>query len=354
MSDSMSQAKHPSRRAARRAWSRVRASLHDVIGASIAFYGVCTALYVLMHFGIGERLAVVAFLNNFMPLLLLPAPVLLLAHLPFRRWRLVLVLLPAALMFGLSYGAFFTPNRVHAGRDTVPMTVLTYNLHSEREALTPMADVIGNANADVVALQELSPEAARAFVEAYGERYPYRALHPAPFHNVRGQGVLSRYPILEDSYWVADLGQQRVVLDVGGTRVTLYNVHPPHPFVATEKGMRVDVRRRSGVTDDILRRAASDTAPVILAGDFNMTDQTEVYAHVAAWYRDTYREVGWGLGFTFPEPLDSGLRSLVPPLARIDYIFHDETVLSLAARVWPTSGGSDHHPVWVQLAIPSQ
>ncbi len=39
------------------------------------------------------------------------------------------------------------------------------------------------------------------------------------------------------------------------------------------------------------------------------------------------------------------------PLARIDYVFHSEGLRAVEAHVWPTSGYSDHHPLFVQLAI---
>jgi endonuclease/exonuclease/phosphatase (EEP) superfamily protein YafD len=98
--------------------------------------------------------------------------------------------------------------------------------------------------------------------------------------------------------------------------------------------------------NNILQRTATEQGPLIIGGDFNTTDQTYSYDLMAAHFHDTFRETGSGLGFTFPAD-----REPIPPLARIDYVFHGGDVLSIASHVWPTSGGSDHRPVWVRLSI---
>jgi vancomycin resistance protein VanJ len=97
--------------------------------------------------------------------------------------------------------------------------------------------------------------------------------------------------------------------------------------------------------NELLRRAGGETMPVLIAGDFNMTDQTGDYARIAEQYADTYREIGWGMGFTFP---DLGQRLL---LAQLDYVFHSSHFVAVEARVWGTSGGSDHRPVYAVLGF---
>lgn len=103
----------------------------------------------------------------------------------------------------------------------------------------------------------------------------------------------------------------------------------------------------------ILERAAQDTGALIILGDFNMSDQSEDYARVLEQYNDTYREIGWGMGFTFPRALPRFLSrtSSFPPFIRLDYIFHNEAVMALEAQVWPVSGGSDHRPLFARLAL---
>lgn len=87
------------------------------------------------------------------------------------------------------------------------------------------------------------------------------------------------------------------------------------------------VRRKS---QSCLRLAANDSGPLMIVGDFNMTDQSADYGQITARYADTYREIGWGMGFTFPDfstlsaiPGSVSGLGFIRPLARIDYVFHD-------------------------------
>lgn len=328
-----------------RLMNRIMGGLRDFLLALTAFYGFCATAYIALHILVGEQLGLVAMLNNFMPLLLLPAIPLILVCFVLGRPRFSLALAPAALMLLASYGSLMLPGHAHAAAAGQPLTLLTYNLHGtwQPHGPTPMVELIKQANADVVTLQELSPNVATAMESLY----PYHALHTNKDSLVVGQGVLSRYPIVEDEYWVMGLGMQRVVLDVNGTHVTLYNIHLRNPFTSGITGARVDVSLREWALDDLLRRTANEKGPLILAGDYNMTDQTNSYKRVNALYRDTFREVGSWLGLTYPAD-----RGVVPPLARIDYVFHDDSVQSITAHVWASSGGSDHRPVWAQLSIP--
>jgi endonuclease/exonuclease/phosphatase (EEP) superfamily protein YafD len=312
--------------------------------ALIIFYGFCTTVFIALHILVGEQLQLVAILNNFMPLLLLPAVPLALLCVALGYIRFSLVLAPAILMLVASYGTLLLPGHANAAIAGQPLTLLTYNLHGDRQTrgTTSVVELVKQTDADVVTLQELSPTMAQALEQLY----PYHATHTNKDSLVVGQGVFSRYPIVEDDYWVMELGMQRVVLDVNGKRVTLYNVHIRNPFVRGASGPKVDVSQRESVVNDLLRRTAHEHGPLIIAGDYNMTDQTDSYRRINARYHDTFREVGAWLGFTYPADL-----RMVPPLARIDYVFHDDGVQSIAARVWPTSGGSDHRPVWVKLSL---
>ena len=88
--------------------------------------------------------------------------------------------------------------------------------------------------------------------------------------------------------------------------------------------------------------------PIILMGDFNLTDQTRHYSQITRTLTDVYREAGWGLGHTFPA---GGFYPRVPlPLIRIDYIFHSRELAGLEARTGD-SVGSDHIPVIARLSL---
>lgn len=326
------------------------------------------AILLVLDLAVGEQLALVGLFNTLLPTLLLPAFVFAALGLLRRRWGLALAQVPAIVAFVAYYGILFIPQQTAVDPNARQLSVLTYNLHAEWAQYDPIVALIREADADVVALQELGSPAAKVFAEQLADVYPYQALHPQDADFIWGQGVLSRYPIIEDTYVHTTFGQQRVVLDVDGRRVAMYNMHPPPPFSRTPAGYIYDPQQRSADLTIALDQASTETGPVILAGDFNMTDRTDDYARVAARFHDTFREVGWGLGFTLPDyshpqafafavrlPAWLKLPWLpVPLLTRIDFVFHDESFDSVEAKVWPTSGGSDHRPVLARLAFPSQ
>jgi endonuclease/exonuclease/phosphatase (EEP) superfamily protein YafD len=114
----------------------------------------------------------------------------------------------------------------------------------------------------------------------------------------------------------------------------------------------MDTSVRQQELNSTLERSNKETFPVLIAGDFNMTDWAADYGRITARYVDSYREVGWGMGFTFPAfSVTNPQLAFLPPLARIDYVFHDRAFQVLEATVLPDTGGSDHHPLLVRLRL---
>jgi len=325
-------------------------------------YVACTGAYGLSMSGglllrtlVGERWIVVAFFNGVLHLLLLPAVVLLPVSLLLRRWLAAALLVPAFVTFAAHYAPFFLPQTVDAPPDATHVSLLTYNLHAERSVLKPMADLIRAANADIVALQELTEEAAAYFARELADRYPYRALHPFP-NWYYGRGVLSRYPITDDQSWPetapVTVRLQRAVLDVDGVSLILYNFHAPPSRPVWGEGYDFGVRYRQ--IADLLRLAGQDDGAVALLGDFNTHDFDEDHGRITSQFEDAYRAVGWGMGFTNPDWRWDQSREgpgFIPLHDRLDYIFHNRALVAVEARVWHTSGGSDHRPLFARLAL---
>jgi vancomycin resistance protein VanJ len=314
-------------------------NLYRVISGA---YGLNVSALLLIRAIVGESWKLVALFNSYLHLLLIPALVFLPLTLLMKRWRLALLQVPPVILFIATYGVQFLPRgEMSVPPDTPRLSLLSYNLSKDNPSADDAIRIIREANADLVALQELNPLLADAFEGDLADIYPYRALHPDKSYP--GQGVLSRFPIVEDSYWKIHLGHQRVKIETNGAALILYNTHPVHPFLR-ERGF-FDPTLRAAEINDLLTRAEGETDPVLIAGDFNMTDLTADYQRIAVRYGDTYREVGWGMGFTFP---DLGQRLL---LARLDYVFHSQQFVALEAHVLTTSGGSDHRPLLVRFAL---
>jgi vancomycin resistance protein VanJ len=114
---------------------------------------------------------------------------------------------------------------------------------------------------------------------------------------------------------------------------------PADQFAATARDRYA---RRAAETARLGEEVRAVHAPVILLCDCNLTDTSQAYAQLAAFLTDSYREAGWGFGHT--------LRTASLPIAmqRIDYIWHSDAFVAVAATVGQ-DGGSDHLPVVVKL-----
>jgi endonuclease/exonuclease/phosphatase (EEP) superfamily protein YafD len=227
--------------------------------------------------------------------------------------------------------------------------MLTYNVQAASNNLASLTDVIRNANADVVALQELSQAAAQYLQSTLADLYPNQALFPQ-VNAHWGQGTLSRFPIAETQYWrneqiEAALGHMWATLEMDNRAVTVFNTHPVPPF-SFEDG--ITLNSHSQEIRVLLQRAAQHDTPLLLVGDFNMTQLMDEYQQVTMRYVDTFREAGSpGLGFTFP----AGHRLPLPPIVRLDYIFHSGHFRGLNAYPLSRSGASDHLPFWAELVL---
>lgn len=309
----------------------------------VAAYALGAALSVLLHLLLPDSFLPIGILNYFVHLILLPALVLFPACVLLRRWRLAGLLLPAVLAFFWFYGTYFNLSRANADSGRPTLTVMTFNIDKSADALDPILSIIRDSNADVVAVQELTSETAGIIEQELADRYPHMALHPQ--RSGSGLGILSRYPISDDEYVMLERAYQRVTLDVERQTVVLYTAHVVQPL-----GYRFRFSEREWEIMEIVKRAAAEPFPVILAGDFNMTERSETYRKVTAHFADAYREAGWGLGLTYPaSPKDRwGLYYPGLPVLRLDYIFSSEDFRVLETHTLP-SGGSDHRPVLAQL-----
>ena len=310
--------------------------------ATAGAYGLSLTGFWLLRGLTGESLNSVALMNNIVHLMLLLSLPLFAVTLLARRWTATVALLMPVIIALNAYLPLFTgtPPPPPAGPT---LTVLTNNIQARDSDYAGTIDVILEADADIVAVQEYWQIARRTMEPALAEAYPYVATHIGD-SPVQGQALFSRYPILEDEYIVGSVpvrfGHQRTRLDIDGTEIVIYNVHPVHPLVTN-----LDTSLRTADVEDVLQRARAEDAPTIIMGDFNLTPFTGDYARIAADYTDAFRVVGRGLGYTFPAG------GALPPLARIDYVFYDDHWTAASARVWPRSGGSDHHPIYAELVL---
>ena len=318
----------------------------------IGAYGISVTGFFAIRQIFGETLNLVAVVNNFVHLMLLPSLVLLPLALIMRRPLVIVTLL---FPFGMTlyyHAPLFTNENVLSSPEGTTVRVMTYNLLARSGGLDPAIEMIRTSDADIVTLQEVGFSAAARIESELTDMYPHQSLYPNNF-TTRGQGVISKYPIIETEYILSDwlvnyLGHQRVTIDLDSTTVAVYNLHPVHPLM-----VRLDVSVRWDDLEGILARAMTDSElmPTLLMGDFNLTPFTEDYERITAAFTDSYREVGYGLGYTFPNASAYGSAEWIPRLARLDYVFYDAHWQAAAAQVGENSFGSDHYPLTVELVL---
>ena len=202
---------------------------------------------------------------------------------------------------------------------------------------------VAATEADVLAIQEVSPELAAAIETEAFDRWPHRLVLPR--EDAFGIAVLSRFPMrahvedlgptlppearegpaVAEPYVVADL-------DIGGRPLRLLAVHTLPPFGARYAAIW---RRQCAV---LVERVEGERTPLIVAGDLNATPFHRVLRDLdAAGLRDGHGAVGRGLTTTFPTD------RWLPPML-LDHVLASEE-LAFTAVSERTIGGSDHRAV---------
>ncbi|NJL95495.1 MAG: hypothetical protein HC915_18100 [Anaerolineae bacterium] len=302
------------------------------------------ALYALLRLALGNDWWVLRAGGTFAHWGLLPA--LLLVPLPFlrRRWALAPVALFSAVAYLSWFGGLWLPKNPGLPAEAPALTVMTFNIASYRSDPERLVAAIRTADADVVAMQEVSQGHAAELDRHLAERYPHRVFLPDPLNTVTGKALLSRYPITRTETFVVPWNPSLSLeawLDVEGQPLQLLNIHPPPPLINAQGELFGHHFTTETILAEALARLDPDV-PSIIACDCNLTDQHPPYALLeAAGLRDAWRQNGWGFGNSFPAGW---------PLIRIDYLWADSLVRLGAVQVLD-GGSSDHRPVRAEVAL---
>ncbi len=225
------------------------------------------------------------------------------------------------------------------------LRVFSGNLMNGRADPEAFADLVRHSDADVVAVQELSPEQARALdrVLPHGRLEPARDFngmgiavrHPAEFDRLPLAGRDARIARLDPADWPALTGALEIV-----------NVHIAAPTWCMNDWVRI-LRRRVQIRGllEYLDRTPGQARAVL--GDFNATPAWPVYRVVAKRLED--------LALTHARSRDAKpARTWArwiggPPLLRIDHCFGSGVRVDdfqvVAIR------GSDHSGLVVDLSV---
>lgn len=304
--------------------------------------GLWTCLGVLTGWALVRGLGLdsatpLAQLVAYTPYAALGPPVLTAAALLGRRWRAAVVAGGLALCFA----AFVVPRVAPAAdpADGVALRIASANLYVGAASADDVVALVRRERPDVLALQELTPEAvARLDAAGLGRLLPYRALRSHP--GAGGTGLYARYPLDAarglDRRTTFDQVTASLRLPTGA--VDVVSAHPAPPLPG---------RTDRWVRDLGLVPPAPRSGPVrVLAGDFNASlDHAPLRRVLATGYRDAADDVGRGWMPTWPT--DDGR---LPPVT-IDHVLVDDRAGAQAFRT-SVLRGTDHRAVVAVLVLP--
>lgn len=235
-------------------------------------------------------------------------------------------------------------------------SVVTFNVQGGNRELGRATDWLLAQSPDLIVLQETA--------EGYDQRLaPLYAVYAHEDHIEGSVRIFSRYAILEREILLIEdePGREalRLLLNVDGRRLAVYAVHFSLPLLprapadadgdlGPEALLRYDERRRNAQIRRLLALVKEESAPYIVAGDFNMSDASLIYDEIAAQMQDAWRAAGNGAGRSWPVAEAIGLPRVIHPFLRIDYIWTSGSLRAASASVGEAIG-SDHLPVTALL-----
>lgn len=302
-------------------------------GWVIAVLAILSALPLLFHRYVPNSIGNLgSLLDTFLPWVGVAIPVLAVAALVRRSATAGVALLVPAVIWALMFGDLLIPGK--GGGGAYDLRVLTHNVDAANPDPERTARDLIAADADVMALEELTAGDLKIYKSAFAELYPYQVSRDTV-------ALWSKYPVVETKS-----------VDVGfsWTRALRAEVSTPEGKVAVYVAHLASVRvGTSGFTSDqrnntikALGRQIADErlAGVIVMGDFNGTANDRSLAPLTAGLRSAQGAAGTGFGFTWPSAF---------PMARIDHILVRGVTPTKAWVMSPT--GSDHRPVVAELRI---
>lgn len=227
----------------------------------------------------------------------------------------------------------------------VPLDIVTFNMYPQNEQFDEATAWLVDQDADLVLVQE-----------AFGDLRPLEAAYEHTLIDAdHGRAAFSRFPMVLQGMEQVDGSIQRLQLEIDEIPVMVYNVHllmPLDPESDAFFAFRYLEEQRNAQIRALLDDVAEQNMPVIVAGDFNTSEYSPIYAEIRAVLGDAYRRAESDFGWTWPagEFEDFSTPPWLPPLIRIDYVLYSDDFEAIRAAVGPQLG-SDHNPLSATLDL---
>jgi endonuclease/exonuclease/phosphatase family metal-dependent hydrolase len=222
-------------------------------------------------------------------------------------------------------------------------------------------------NPDILCIQEFYEHPDTSLIQFIknNSKLKYHAFVPIQKHY--GLLTISKYPIMASGlvdFKQTDLGTNGALytdIKIKKQKIRIYNIHlasmriQPHlkeiyqagthvmeekeDIISLLKKLRNSWKKQVLMVNKIKQHIGNRIDNIYLCGDFNSTPYTYIQRELASGFKDTFREKGRGLGFTFRSNF---------PLIRIDYIFvpKNKGVLRHETILFPES---DHFAVLAEV-----
>jgi endonuclease/exonuclease/phosphatase (EEP) superfamily protein YafD len=216
------------------------------------------------------------------------------------------------------------------------LRLLIANVHASNRDHSRLLELVRREKPHILLLEEIDGSWLAA-LNALASDYPHRVLRARPGNF--GIALLSRIPLELGEirqYGTAGVPSIEARITHGGEPLQILLTHPVPP-VGRDNAMRRD--EQASVVAKAARALGRRT---ILAGDFNMTPWSPVFADLleSSGLRDSAR--GFGLQTTWPMTLP------LPCRIPIDHCLHTPDLEVVDRRAGPDIG-SDHLPLIVEL-----
>lgn len=327
---------------------RLRVAIH---ATGLLYVAGMTALLVANHY-LRPAFPFVALASTFSLFLFVAALPLAFCLLLLRTRTAFATLILLVILFLTTHPLFPQLSAMSPARSQgAAVSTMTFNLGWKLTSPELLAQTIADSQADVVAIQEVTAEASAILTAELAATYPYRILDPA----VATTGLLSKLPVVSYQWLTPPHGRPfpHVVVDQGGAHWHIFPIHFYPPGILWWERLHLP---RGLIEADLeaevaylLQQVAAVSGPVVVLGDFNMSDQSRAYSAMTSRLQDSFRQAGMGLSRTFPNNFRLAGVPIPVPLVRIDYVFHSSNLETTSAAVNCVPGQSDHCAVMVSL-----
>lgn len=229
------------------------------------------------------------------------------------------------------------------------LTVVTFNARFGLADTAKFAADITSVDADVVLVQEATPDfAARLAAEKVGgesfdRRYPHMVGEAKS--GPAGTVTYSRFPLSAPKPWLVDAGfgaphvSPAAVVSTPDGDVTVANIHTAPPLPGITKKWRNDMDQIRGHIDQT-------SGPLIVAGDFNADITHPGFRKLRAGFTDGVSSSTAAAALYTHNTWPAQLRT---PFTRLDHVLIRG--LTPAAGGVITHAGSDHYGVWARVSL---